>query len=188
MHFFRSAKRSLSLFQSGHNHICLLPSFHDSCFFSSCARRTTFSQEMKSFRGKFGMSRVKQVQLCPRRGGRRSNPRLIRLRLQTVLSQLWVWLNASLLFHLFPLPSASCASHCALPTADVGPTKKTLLPPHGSSLKTLFTTYITIIVAWKWKPSPSYISESIDSLFCSNIPIPHHPMLSIILHLSPARS
>ena len=41
---FRSAKRTLSLFQSGHHHICLLASFHDSCFFLPAAASAQLSR------------------------------------------------------------------------------------------------------------------------------------------------
>ena len=43
VHVFRSAKRTLSLFQLGH-HICLLPSFHDSCFFLPVAAAAKLSR------------------------------------------------------------------------------------------------------------------------------------------------
>ena len=99
VHVFRSAKRTLSLSQLGH-HICLLPSFHDSCFFLPAAAAAQLSRRKWTALGQ----RLDVHRLAGRtfaRGeGRPLDPTVSEVRargLQTLLSQLWVWLNASLL-------------------------------------------------------------------------------------------
>ena len=120
VHVFRSAKRTLSLFQLGH-HICLLASFHDSSFFFLPPPHNFLVGSISQWNVDLTLAFGSQSSLTIGREHTclelESNSGSKVCRPGSVSCGFW---RTRPCYALFPLPSDSRASHCALATADVG--------------------------------------------------------------------